>query len=293
LHAVEDPYAVLGVERNASEEEIRRAYRRLAKRYHPDLNPGKSAAAERFKAIAAAYDLLSNATKRASYDRGEIDADGRERAPEAYYPDEGIFRAEDLSEFLGEIFGSDRDRRRRVKLRGSDVRYRLSVDFLDAVNGATRRLRAADGTPLEIAIPPGTEDGQVLRLRGRGEAGLNGGAPGDAVIEIRVRPHPFFVRIGNDIHVEMPVSLDQAVLGAKITVPTRTGTASVTVPEGSDTGRVLRLRGKGVPAHRGKRAGDEYVKLKVVLGAAAHDPELKAFLHRRSRSDAAASDAAP
>jgi DnaJ-class molecular chaperone len=128
----------------------------------------------------------------------------------------------------------------------------------------------------------------VLRLRGRGEAGLNGGAPGDALIEIRVRPHPFFVRVGDDLHVEMPVSLIQAILGARIIVPTRTGTVTVTVPESSDTGRTLRLRGKGVPAHRGKRSGDQYVKLKIVLGSAAHAPELKEFLRRLSMSSAPA-----
>ncbi|HZB92705.1 MAG TPA: DnaJ domain-containing protein, partial [Stellaceae bacterium] len=165
---------MLGVERNASNEEIRRAYSQLAKRYHPDLNPGKAVAAERFKAIAAAYDLLFDAKKRASYDRGEIDAAGRDRAQDVYERDvagrraggkyaaddrKGVFRAEDLSELLAEILGSDRDGRHQAEVRGSDVHYRLHAGFLDAVNGARHRPRAPDGTPLVIAIPPGTEDG--------------------------------------------------------------------------------------------------------------------------------------
>lgn len=300
--AVEDPYKVLGVNLDASESQIQRAYRKLAKQFHPDLNPGNAEAEERFKEISAAYELLSDPEKRARYDRGEIDASGAEQRPDySYYRDfaegsqgskyraggrsEATFRDDDFSDVFADLFGrfgNDRGggTRTQFKLRGSDVRYVMPVDFLDAVNGATRRLQTPDGRTLEVTIPPGIEDGQVLRLRGQGGPGLNGGPPGDALIEIRVNPHPLFRRIGNDLHIEVPVPLSQAVLGGKITVPTRTGTARITVPEGSDTGRVLRLRGKGVPAHDGQPAGDQYVTLKIVLGDAVHDEELREFLRR-------------
>ena len=253
---MDDPYSVLGVKRDASGDEIQHVYRQLAKKYHPDLNPGKAEAEERFKAISAAYELLADPEKRARYDRGEIDASGGERPPRySHYRDfaEGQGGAayhadvDDLGDLFSDLFGSTgpgAERRRQFRLRGGDYHFVLPVDFLDAINGATRRLRTPDGKTVEVTLPPGIEDGQVLRLRGRGGEGLNGGPPGDALVTIEVLPHPLFTRVGDDLHVEMPITLPQAVLGGKITVPTRDGSAAMTVPEGSDTGRVLRLRGK-------------------------------------------------
>jgi DnaJ-class molecular chaperone len=295
---MEDLYKVLGVSRTASEDEIRSAYRKLAKQFHPDFNPGKKEAEERFKTISAAYEILSDPDQRARYDRGEIDESGAERRPDySYYrgfaegpqggkyrdSDEGIYTEDELSDVFGGIFGARFGGGRgrdgsgpELRLRGADRRYALPIDFLDAINGASRRLNLGDGKTLDVTIPPGVEDGQVLRLSGQGGPGLGGGPPGDVLIEIQVRPHPFFRRVGNDIHVEVPVTLAEAVLGGTIRVPTPTGPVTMTVPEGSDTGRVLRLRRKGVPARGRRRAGDEYVTLKVVIGPT--DDELKEFL---------------
>jgi DnaJ-class molecular chaperone len=306
---VEDPYKVLGVKPEASADEIRGAYRKLAKKHHPDLNPGDKAAEERFKAISAAYDLLSDPEKRGRYDRGEIDASGAERPPErpfyrgfaeghegGKYHRGSDIDAEDLNDIFASFFshgrrgggpGAGAAEGAEFRLRGEDRLYVLSVDFADAIVGAKRRLTLPDGKSLDVTIPPGTEDGQVLRLRGQGGPGLNGGPPGDALIEVHVAPHPFFRREGDDIHVEVPVTLAEAVLGGKITVPTPSGHVAMTVPKQSDSGTRLRLRGKGVPAHRGRPAGDQYVTLRIVLGENAKDPELAEYLERWASGHAA------
>ncbi|MCK8787591.1 J domain-containing protein [Roseomonas sp. NAR14] len=308
--AAEDPYQTLGVARDADADTIRKAYRKLAKTLHPDLNPGDKAAEERFKNVTAAYDLLSDAEKRARFDRGEIDASGQEQAPRGYYRDhaEGMSGAryrragprggmgggpgaegfqggfqggfEDLSDAdLGDIFG-DYFRARgggsSGPRRGQDNLYRLEVDFLDAVRGAKRRLTLPDGRDLDVNIPVGLTDGQVLRLRGQGSPGANGGPAGDAMIEVHIRPHRFFRREGNDIHLDLPVTYAEAVLGAKVSVPTPAGAVNMTVPPRSDTGKRLRLRGRGVPEHGGKPAGDLYVTLQLVLGEV--DERLEEFL---------------
>jgi DnaJ-class molecular chaperone len=289
----EDPYSVLGVKRDASQEEIRTAYRQLAKKLHPDLNPGDRQAEEKFKQVSAAYDILGDAEKRARYDRGEIDASGQERPRERYYRD---FHGPDAEEhtystgggfadfmesedILKEMFGrGGRGGRTTLRIHGQDVHYRLPVEFLEAVNGATKRITMPDGGTLDVVIPKGTRDGQVLRLRGKGGPGIGGGEPGDALVEIEVKPHRFFARKGDDIHVELPVTLPEAVLGAKLDVPTPTGPVRMTVPKGANTGTVLRLRGKGV-ARSGGKAGDEYVTLKIVLPERT-DPELEEFARR-------------
>lgn len=284
-----DPYQVLGVKREASQEEIQKAYRKLAKKLHPDLNPGNKEAEEKFKEVSAAYDLLSDADKRARFDRGEIDASGAERPRQRYYrdfaegdgahvytSDAGVADMEGMDDILSGIFGERGRRAGTFRMRGGDLQYRLEVDFLDAINGANRRVTLPDGSVLDVTIPPGTRDGQVLRLRGKGRPGLNGGPPGDALVEIAVRPHRYFRREGDDIHLDLPVSLTEAVLGAKIKVPTPTGPVTMTVPKDSNTGTVLRLRGKGAPRSRGGR-GDEYVTLKVMLPE-KHDPELASFV---------------
>ena len=287
-----DPYQTLGVKKDASQDEIQKAYRRLAKKLHPDLNPGNKQAEEQFKEVSQAYDLLGDADKRARFDRGEIDASGAERPRQRYYRDfaEGAssystdsgFADFGADDFLSEIFG--RQARGNVRMRGQDVHYRLSLGFLDAINGGKQQLTLPDGSVLDVTIPPGTRDGQVLRLRGKGRPGIGGGPAGDALIEIEVRPHHIFTRKGDDIHVELPISLREAVLGGKVSVPTPSGAVTMTVPKWSNTGTVLRLKGQGVPKRGGGR-GDEYVALKVMLPERP-DPELEKFVSQWVPADA-------
>jgi len=282
-----DPYQVLGVDKGISQDDLQKAYRKLAKKLHPDLNPGNKASEERFKEVTAAYDLLADPDKRARFDRGEIDASGAERPQHRFYrdfadrgerhsysSDAGFADFADTDDILSQIFGSER--RGGMRMRGHDVHYRLALDFLDAINGAKRQVTLPDGSALEVTIPPGTRDGQVLRLRGKGRPGVGGGPPGDALIEVEVSPHPVFSRKGNDILVDLPISLREAVLGAKVTVPTPTGAVTMTVPKWANSGRVLRLKGKGVPGPDGGH-GDELVTLKVMLPDKP-DPELEKFV---------------
>jgi DnaJ-class molecular chaperone len=287
-----DPYQTLGVKKDASQDDIQKAYRRLAKKLHPDLNPGNKQAEERFKEVSQAYDLLGDADKRARFDRGEIDSSGAERPRQRYYRDfaEGAssyasdsgFADFGADDFLSEIFG--RQARGNLRMRGQDVHYRLPLGFLDAINGGKQQLTLPDGSVLDVAIPPGTRDGQILRLRGKGRPGIGGGPPGDALIEIEVRPHHIFTRKGDDIHVELPISLKEAVLGGKVSVPTPSGAVTMTVPKWSNTGTVLRLKGQGAPKPGGGR-GDEYVALKVMLPERP-DPELEKFVSQWAPVDA-------
>ncbi len=293
-----DPYSVLGIAKTASQDDIRKAYRKLAKKYHPDLNPGDKKAEEEFKALNQANDLLSDADKRARFDRGEIDASGQERHPgfgaggfggggfgggfggaggfRPGGPGMGGFQEEDLSDLFGGMFGGGARARRAGPRKGADRSFSLNVSFLDAVNGATSRVNLPDGATLDVRIPPGMEDGKVLRLRGKGMPGVQGGPPGDALITVTVLPDATFTREGVDLRETLAVDLKTVVLGGPIMVPTPTGTVKMNVPAGSDTGTVLRLRGKGVPAHGGKEAGNLYVRLEVRVGKA--DPALEAFL---------------
>lgn len=285
-----DPYRTLGVKRDASQEDIQKAYRRLAKKLHPDLNPGNKKAEEEFKDVSAAYDLLGDPDKRARFDRGEIDASGAERTPHGFYRDyaerggaSNPYTSDAaFADFAGDedIFAQffGRGGRANFRMRGQDSVYRLDLDFLDAINGGKRQVTLPDGEALDVTIPPGTHDGQILRLRGKGRSGAGGGAPGDALIEIHVQPHPVFTRSGDDIHVEWPISLKEAVLGGKARIPTPTGAVSATIPKWSNTGSVLRLRGKGVPRPDGSH-GDEYVTLKIMLPDKP-DPELEHFIAR-------------
>lgn len=291
----DDPYDVLGVSRDASQSDIRKTYRKLAKELHPDLNPGDKAAEDRFKKVSAAYKLLSDPEKRARFDRGEIDASGAERPEQPfyrqyadadgggrYYSTSGFGDFEDVSDLFSDLFGGrtdDRGTHRRshtIRARGRDLHYHLDVDFLEAVNGAKRRITLPDGGTLDLSIPAGTRNGGVLRLKGKGGPGLGGGGAGDALVEITVRPHPVFRRDDDDIVLELPITLDEAVLGGKVEVPTVTGRVTMTVPKGASSGDVLRLRGKGVKAAR-RPPGDQRVVLKVVLPETIDD-DLTALL---------------
>ena len=282
---MKDPYETLGVKKDASADDIRKAYRKLAKKYHPDLNPGNKAAEASFKDIGAANDLLSDPEKRARFDRGEIDAAGdprQERPTYRSYADAGFAGAgrygggePEMGDIFADLFAQAHQRSTRP-MRGRDASYSLAVDFVDAITGAQQRLTLPDGRTLDVRVPPGMEDGQTLRLRGQGGEGANGGPAGDALITVQVFPHTLFRREGDDILVDLPVTLKEAVLGGRVTIPTVTGTVAMTVPPRSDTGTVLRLRGRGVPAHGGKPAGDQLVTLKLVVPDA--DDALAAFL---------------
>jgi DnaJ-class molecular chaperone len=270
-----DPYEVLGIKRDASADEVRKAYRRLAKKNHPDLNPGDAAAEARFKEIASANDILGDAKKRVQFDSGEIDSSGQQRPPQQ---DRRSYRAHaeapggtkydrhwedaggDEHDLFAQLFGS---RARRPPSRGDDVHYTLAVDFLEAINGAKKRVVMADGRTLDIAIPIGLIDGQTLRLRGQGQPGIDGAPAGDVLVETHVGTHQVFRREGRDIHSTLAVTIGEALGGAKVSVPTVAGTVDMTLPKGANSGSLLRLRGKGVPLPRG--AGDQFVELRVML----------------------------
>jgi DnaJ-class molecular chaperone len=284
-------YRVLNVPRTADQATIKRAYHKLAKELHPDRNPGDGAAERRFKEITQAYRLLSDPAMRARYDRGEIDASGNPRRPFGFGGFQpagaGAFRSAAENVFdrvFGGGFGragtrppfedlhrqSPGGRPTGQASRGADRRYRLEVDFLTAARGGKRRLRLSDGRSIELEVPRGTEDGAVLRLKGQGLAGSV--AAGDALVIVAVLPHPHLERRGADVHLELPISLTEALLGARPLVPTIDGPVRITVPAGANSGRTLRLKGKGVVQPSGRR-GDQYVRLMVVLPDPI-DPEL-------------------
>ena len=288
----DDPYAALGVAKTATQDEIRKAYKKIAKESHPDLNPGDAKATERFKAASAAHDLLKDPEKRARFDAGEIDASGQERperkfyreyaeGPEAtYHTSRGFEDFGDLGDVFGDLFGQRARGTRRaegIRMRGPDRHYTLEVGFLEAARGATRRITLPDGQVLDVKIPEGLADGQTIRLRGKGGEGIGGGPAGDALVTVGVTEHAFFRREGEDILVEVPITLDEAVLGGRVEVPTIDGRVALTVPKGASSGRVLRVRGKGVK--RGDRRGDQLVTLKVVSPPVI-DGELEEFFRR-------------
>ncbi|MBK5196741.1 MAG: DnaJ domain-containing protein [Methyloceanibacter sp.] len=292
----DDPYSVLGVAKGAKPEDITKAYRKLAKKLHPDLNPGDKVAEEKFKTITAAYDIVGDEEKRGRYDRGEIDASGQEKPQQRYYreyaggEDGARYHStagfEDIgafSDLFGDLFGERGGMRgggggQRFARRGQDAQYRLDVGFLDAVNGTKTRITLPDGGTLDVTIPAGVTDGQVMRLKGKGNPGTGGAEPGDALIEIGVRPHPVFKREGDDITVEVPITFDEAVLGGKIEVPTIAGRVFATVPPGSNTGQTLRLKGRGIKSKSGA-SGDQLVKLTIVLPERI-DEDLKSFAEK-------------
>jgi DnaJ-class molecular chaperone len=268
----------LGVAKSASADDIKAAYRKLAKKLHPDLNPGDSNIEQHFKEVSQAYGIVGDSDKRKRFDRGEIDASGQETTPAgagfyrryasgnegAKYSRFEFGPESDVQDIFSDFFGQ------RPVGRGADVSYAVKVDFVEAALGAKKRVQLADGKTLDITLKPGTEDGQTLRLKGqgqaaRGKARRNKAQAGDALIRVQVSPHRFFVRQGRDIHLELPITLKEAVLGASVPVPTIHGKVALKVPAGANSGQTLRLRGKGVPASAGKPAGDQLVKLTLVL----------------------------
>ncbi|MFP4125213.1 MAG: DnaJ C-terminal domain-containing protein [Alphaproteobacteria bacterium] len=297
-----DLYNVLGLKRGASDDEIRRAYRKLAKELHPDRNPGDKQAEDRFKEVSKAYDILGDKDKRQAYDRGEIDEEGRERFQQGFGGFGGFgqggggrgfgdgfaqgfggsrrgFRYQTRSgpggptdfggfeDILSSVFGGGRGGFgfESAAAGGGDTRYEISLDFLDAARGGKQRLTLADGSTLDVNIPPGIEDGQTLRLKGQGAGG------GDTLLTVKVRPHPRFERKGRDIHVDVEVPLATAVTGGKVQVPTIDGDVALSVPAGTSSGRSLRLKGRGIKHPRTGERGDQYARVLITLPTAAED----------------------
>jgi DnaJ-class molecular chaperone len=301
LPLARDPYQELGVSRGASADEIRKAFRKLAKENHPDTNPGDKAAEERFKRVSAAFDIVGDAEKKKKFDAGEIDADGRQayggfaggQGPWGSRPAGGYegnfgrgggpresFEGVDLGDILGEMFGGARGGRGGAgggfggfSQKGADVRARLEIDLEDAIRGGKRRIAFSDGRTIDVTIPKGAQEGQTLRLRGQGSPGRAG--PGDAFIELTLAPHPIFRREGDVLVMDVPVTVYDAVLGGKAEAPTPDGPVTLTIPKGANTGTRLRLKGRGLANAKGVR-GDLFARLVVTLPDKP-DAELEAF----------------
>jgi DnaJ-class molecular chaperone len=297
-----DLYQRLGVQRGASEAEIKKAYRSLAKQLHPDRNKDNPNAAKRFGEVTAAYDLLSDKDKRARYDRGEIDEDGNPKMPfgsggfgggarpggagGGFDGFQGGFSGEtaDLSDLFEGLFGGASGGRRgggfggfrqraRAPQKGADIAYRLTVPFVDAATLKPQRITLADGKTIDLKLPNGVEEGTKIRLAGKGQDGPDG--PGDGLVTISIAPHPFYRRDGKDIRMDLPVTLKEAVAGAKVKVPTPDGPVMMTIPKGSSSGKVLRIKGRGFTDKSGKR-GDQLLNLEVSLPAG--DEALEQFV---------------
>lgn len=299
-----DPYQELGVPRTASADEIRKAFRKLAKQNHPDTNPGNAAAEERFKKVSAAFDIVGDVEKRKKFDAGMLDNDGRETAPGGFggggpwgqAPGGGgfgqrdgrggyrteTFEGADLGDILGEMFGGGGRGARGGGMgggfggfsqRGADTRAKLEIDLVDAIRGGKQRIAFSDGRTIDVTIPKGAQDGQTLRLKGQGAPGRAG--PGDAFIEIAIQPHATFKREGDTLIMDLPVTFYDAVLGGKVEAPTPDGPVNITVPRGSNTGARLRLKGRGLADAKGHR-GDLFARLVVTLPESP-DAALEAF----------------
>jgi len=305
-----DLYQRLGLKRGASEAEIKKAYRSLAKQLHPDRNKDNPKAAERFAQVTRAYDLLSDKDKRAQYDRGEIDEEGNPKMPfgagyggfnarpgggpgagagqaGGFEGFQGNFGEADLSDIFEGLFGSAGSRgartggfggfrqRAQPPQKGADIAYRLTVGFVDAATLAPQRITLTDGKTIDLKLPKGVEDGTKIRLSGKGQGGPAGA--GDAIVTISIASHPFYTREGDNIRLNLPITLKEAVLGSKVKVPTPGGTVMLTVPKGSSSGKVLRLKGRGFTGKNGTR-GDLLVNLEIEVPAA--DPDLEAFAEK-------------
>ncbi|MDR6128957.1 DnaJ-class molecular chaperone [Sphingomonas sp. SORGH_AS802] len=295
-----DPYQILGVARTATEADIKKAYRKLAKELHPDRNTDNPKAAERFSQATNAYDLLSDKDKRARFDRGEIDGDGNPAAPFGYGGGGprpgggGGFRSQgyefgggeaDVGDIFEGLFGGGRSRGgggfsggfggfgRQAPSKGSDIQYRLQVPFTDAATLTPQRVTLGDGKAIEVKLPAGVATGTQMRLAGKGEPGAGGA--GDAIVTIEVQPHRFFTRDGDDVRVDLPIALSEAVLGAKVKAPTVENPVMLTVPAGTSSGKTLRLKGKGFHKKGGGR-GDQLITLMVDVPA--EDAGLRDFV---------------
>lgn len=300
-----DPYEVLGVARDADQAAIQKAYKKLARKYHPDLNPGDAAAEERFKEISAANRVLGDPEARANYDEfGDIaleqgfDADEARRARESFGARfggagmggqaSGDFQFGDIDDLLGQLFGAgSAGGRGGFQMPGRDLEAELELDFLDAVRGGEKRLTLArpnaQGVPtpetITVRIPPGVDDGGRLRLAGKGAAGSGNAPPGDLWVRLRVRPHPVFKRDGRNLSIELPISVREAILGAKVEVPTLDGRVTLTIPPGTDSGKRFRLKGKGVPSAGSGAAGDLFARVQIRVPKGLDD-EAAAALER-------------
>lgn len=302
-----DPYAALGLKKTATDAEIKKAYRKIAKTDHPDLNPDPAATA-RFKAASSAYDLLKDPEKRRRFDAGEIDDQGQERPQRHYYREHaeaadnpysrsyGFEGDPDLSDVFSDLFGrrgaggsgagggggfggfrsSGYENPRDFHVRGQDYRFNLEIDFMTAARGGKTRISLPEGGDLEVTIPKGVRDGQTIRLKGKGGPGMGQGGSGDAYLTVTIAPHPDFRREGNDIFLTLPVTIYEATLGGKVPVPTVDGTVNLTIPQGSNTGRKLRLKGRGI------NGGDQTVELQVVMPPKVDD-ELTEFMEKWSK----------
>jgi DnaJ-class molecular chaperone len=276
-----DPYTTLGVARGATEDEIKKAYRKLAKELHPDRNRDNPKASERFGQVTSAYDLLQDKDKRARFDRGEIDGDGNPTAPFGYgaRPGGGGYApggaqfdpggdAGDFSDIFEGLFGGRAAGggfgRRQASPKGANVAYRLAVSFEDAAALAPQRITLADGKTIDLKLPPGVEHGQQLRIPGKGQPGPGGN--GDAMVTIEIGTHRFFTRDGDDVRLDLPVTLAEAVLGATVRVPTVEGAVMLKVPKGATSGTVLRLKDRGFHKKAGGR-GNQLVTLMIDLPA--------------------------
>ena len=282
-----DPYEVLGVAKTASAEEIKKAYRKLVKQLHPDLHPGDKKSADRFKDVASAYDIVGDEAKRARFDKGEIDAAGQDRPEQRFYREyanqggarhyqsnAGFEDLGDVSDLFSGLFG--RASAAGANVPGRNVHYRLEVDFVTAARGGQQRITLPDGKELGVNIPEGVADGQTLRLKGLGHPGRGSGPAGDALIEIHVRPHAVFERKGDDVVSDLAITIDEAVLGAKVEAPAVSGRVMVTIPKGASSGQTLRLKGKGLKGRRGA-VGDQLIRLKIVMPKII-DEELETFM---------------
>lgn len=284
-----DPYKTLGVSKEASQDEIRKAYRKLAKENHPDLNPGNVEAEKRFKEISAAYDIVGDEAKRKRFDAGEIDDQGAERPERKFYreyaeADPGFRYSrsthggssedfDDVNDIFADLFRGRGAGGEGLRIPGADVRYTLPVEFLEAVNGASKTVHMPDGKTLDIKIPAGIREGQVLRLKGQGQPGIGGAPPGDALVEVAIAPSRQFTRDGSTIRSVLPVTLSEALNGATVRAETIDGAVDVKIPKGSNSGTTMRLRGKGVQEQKGGARGDHLLELRVMLPETT-DPEL-------------------
>ncbi|HPF45427.1 MAG: J domain-containing protein [Alphaproteobacteria bacterium] len=292
-----DPYTVLGVSKDTSPADLKKTYRKLAMKYHPDQNPGDEKMSEKFKEVSAAYALLSDEKMRARYDRGEINPDGSEKGFAGYRQNahaggnpfggasgfSGFGAGFDAEDLFSSLFGGGRTRTHRAKpsARGEDKTYNINIDFLDAVLGSKKQVRLENGKTLNINTPVNVREGQQIRLKGQGGAGIGGGPNGDALIEVHINKHPYYTLKGNDIHMELPITLEEAVCGGKVTVPTISGKIALTIPKNSSSGKLMRLKGRGAEDPKTMKKGDQFVKLMVTLPAEA-DSELEKFIKKWS-----------